>query len=217
THNFSASQGFGSGRFGPHLDGRSLPGGIGILLDEAGNDVYEAGVFAQGAGYGFGMGMLADLAGRDVYRAAWYAMGASAHQGCGFFLEREGDDSYEVSHYMAAGAATDYSLSVFCDCRGEDVYQARNASLGYSLTNSFALFIDQEGDDQYCLFDGLGAGAAQNEMSRSFRGLWPTFGFFLDLSGTDQYIHLSACRNHAQWRQSGGENHSNEHALGIDF
>ncbi|MGC9328765.1 MAG: hypothetical protein ACP5I1_14110, partial [Candidatus Hinthialibacter sp.] len=216
THNYSASQGFGGGRFGPNLDGRSLPGGVGILLDEAGDDIYEAGVFAQGAGYGFGIGMLADLAGQDVYRAAWYAMGASAHQGGGFFLEREGDDAYEASHYMAAGAAVDYSLGLFSDRSGDDVYQMKNAALGYGLSNSLALFIDHAGNDRYHLLEGLGAGAAQNEMNRSFRGLWPTFGFFLDVAGTDQYIELPACQNHAQWRSSGDGSHSVLYTLGID-
>ncbi|HPC00024.1 MAG TPA: hypothetical protein PKW66_29150, partial [Polyangiaceae bacterium] len=126
--NTSASQGFGTGRFGPTLDGRSLPGGIGLLCDREGNDTYESGVFAQGAGYGYGIGVLLDENGDDTYRAAWYAMGAAAHQGAGFLLDATGDDRYEATHYMMGGAASDFSLAILVDGDGNDSYRAQNAA-----------------------------------------------------------------------------------------
>lgn len=214
--NFSASLGFGTGRFGPNLDGRSFPGGVGFLLDAQGNDVYQASVFALGAGYGYGIGILADLAGDDRYEAAWYALGAAAHQGCGVFIDRSGGDVYAVSHYMMGGAAADFSLGVFVDEKGDDTYQALNASLGYGLTNSFALFLDGEGDDRYAVANQVGAGVAANELSETLRGLWPTYGIFVDESGEDRYINLPKCRNGAQWMES-QEKELRLQSLGFDL
>ncbi len=193
--NSSASQGFGTGRFGPNADGHSLSGGVGILLDQKGDDLYKASVFAQGAGIGFGIGILADLEGDDIYSALWYAMGSAAHQGCGFLIDKSGDDIYKTSHYMMGGSGTDFSLGFFADLAGNDQYHALNASLGCSFSNSFALFVDQTGNDNYKVDNGLGAGAAQNELNQTLRGLWPTFGFFVDMAGDDEYQYLSRREN----------------------
>lgn len=213
--NTSASQGFGTGRFGPTLDGRSLPGGIGLLCDREGNDTYEAGVFAQGAGYGYGIGVLLDENGGDTYRAAWYAMGAAAHQGAGFLLDTNGDDRYVATHYMMGGAASDFSLAMLVDGDGNDSYRAQNASLGYALTNSFALLLDRRGEDTYEILNRAGAGLAQNELPETLRGLWPSFGIFLDLEGNDRYDNLPDARNNQSWpspRRADAETYS----LGID-
>jgi hypothetical protein len=186
--NFSASQGFGSGRFGAVLDGHSFTGGVGILVDRAGDDCYEASVFAQGAGYGFGVGALADLAGNDSYRCSWYGMGSAAHSACGFLYDAAGDDRYHASHYMIGGAANDLALAVFTDSAGNDSYIAQNASFGYGLLNSFALCIDSAGDDSYRLENGLGLGAARNERQQTLRGLMQTYGLFYDGDGEDAYF-----------------------------
>jgi len=185
--NHSGSQGFGQGWFGPIDRGLSFWGGVGMLIDGQGDDTYEASVFAQGSGYGYGLGFLADLGGKDTYRAEWYAMGAGAHQGGGFFFDQEGDDLYEASHYMIGGSATDLSLGVFWDDAGDDRYTALNASFGYGLTNSCALFTDASGNDRYFVSDNHGMGHALNQRDDTLRGLWPTFGLFFDLGGHDEY------------------------------
>lgn len=195
--NYSASQGFGSGRFGPVLDGFNAPGGIGLLIDSAGDDQYTASVFAQGAGYGYGIGILVDDAGHDTYRASWYAMGSAAHSACGLLLDATGDDRYRVSHYMAGGAATDLSLGILSDGGGNDVYQALNASFGYGLDNSFALLADHSGKDSYTLINGLGFGVVKNDRAQTLRGLWPTYGFMIDLAGED--IYSPQRKNDSSW------------------
>ena len=63
--NTSMGQGAGRGVRADLSGGRSLAGGIGILLDLAGDDHYVAQVFAQGAGYYEGLGLLVDDAGSD--------------------------------------------------------------------------------------------------------------------------------------------------------
>ncbi len=212
--NFSASQGYGTGRYGPGLDGQSLPGGIGLLLDGGGDDRYEACVFAQGAGYGFGAGILADLGGNDTYRADWYAMGAGAHQGTGILLDAAGADDYAVSHYMGCGAGVDLALGILWDGEGNDTYRARNASLGCGYTNAFGLLVDRSGDDRYTLEDRLGTGAAVNERPDTLRGLWPTFGLFFDVGGTDAY-QVPSARDNAVWSND-PEDSPLLHGAGVD-
>ena len=217
NQNYSASQGFGSGRFGPTQDGRSISGGIGMLIDREGRDVYQASVFAQGAGIGYGIGVLSDREGDDAYQADWYAMGSSAHQSCGFLIDESGNDRYQISRYMMGGAATDFSLGAFVDSSGDDVYHALNASLGYGLTNSFALFIDRSGNDEYRIDNQLGAGFAKNDLEQTLRGMWPTFGFFFDLSGeADIYNDLPERKNNARWPADASAVLSRAYSLGID-
>ncbi len=68
--NTSMGQGAGRGLRTDSADGRSAAGGIGVLVDLAGNDRYEAQVFAQGVGYEEGLGMLVDDADDDRHAAA---------------------------------------------------------------------------------------------------------------------------------------------------
>lgn len=213
--NCSASQGYGTGRYGPNLDGHSLPGGIGLLLDGGGADHYVAGVFAQGVGYGFGTGILADLGGDDLYQAEWYAMGAGAHQGAGILIDVSGADVYTISYYMGGGAGSDLAMGVLWDGEGNDTYQARNASLGCGYTNAFGLLIDSAGNDRYTLDDRLGAGAAVNDRPATLRGLWPTFGFFFDLGGTDAY-RVPGGRDHHFWSNN-PEEAPWLHGMGMDW
>ncbi|MDX9753061.1 MAG: hypothetical protein RBU29_03820, partial [bacterium] len=196
--NFSGCQGFGMGRFGAQSDGIALPGGIGCLIDGSGDDLYQAAIFAQGAGYGYGIGHLVDFGGNDRYTVTWYGQGSAAHQAVGILIDESGDDSYTAEQYMACGAATDLSLALFHDRAGADTYSALNASLGYSIDNSLALFLEEQGDDSYTLTNGLGFGSARNERPATIRGLWPTWGVFFDAHGNDQY-RGSAPSNGKDW------------------
>src|SRR5690606_19630368 len=97
--NLAMGQGAAMGVRASASDGRSLPGGLGALIDLSGDDHYEAGVFAQGAGYFQSAGLLIDAGGSDRFDAAWYAMGAAAHGAAGVLLARgNGDDHYQASH-----------------------------------------------------------------------------------------------------------------------
>lgn len=85
-HNTSLAQGCGMGRRADYLDGHSLAGGIGVLLDAGGSDKYSAGLFAQGAGYWYGVGLLLDEAGNDSYEGVWYVQGSAAHFAVGILV-----------------------------------------------------------------------------------------------------------------------------------
>ncbi len=199
--NFSGSQGFGRGYFGPYSDGTSIVGGIGMLIDRQGNDVYRSSVLAQGSGYAHGLGLLADFEGSDEYLSSWYAMGSAAHQACGFLIDASGNDRYHASHYMTAGAAVDLALGFFADLGGDDRYQAKNVSFGYGIDNAIGCFFEGKGRDEYTLSNGVGLGSSRNDRAASLRGIWPTFGIFIDQFGQDIY-HSQEFNNNTHWPET---------------
>ena len=124
-------------------------GGIGILHDFGGNDVYEAGNFSQGTGYYLGLGVLRDDAGHDVYRGSRYCQGAAAHQAAGALLDFNGNDVYSGRIAANQGAAWDLSVACLVDYAGNDRYKAGDFSLGAGAQNGMGMFFDGEGCDRY--------------------------------------------------------------------
>lgn len=201
--NTSMGQGAGYGVRGVFFEGRSTSGGIGMLLDLAGNDLYEAQVFAQGAGYYEGLGMLLDDGGNDRFDAAWYAMGASAHYAAGVFLKRGiGNDVYRSTHEMVLGTGNDLSFGVFVDEGGDDEYTVGQLSLGVAFANSTGIFIDGAGNDRYTVMSEAcrALGAAYLQEWGNSREALPNLGLFLDLGGADHYpAHCARAANGKLW------------------
>lgn len=201
--NTSMGQGAGRGLRTDAADGRSAAGGIGILVDLAGDDRYEAQVFAQGVGFREGLGILVDDAGDDRYEAAWYAMGAAAHRGAGVLLDRgTGRDRYRATHSQSLGAAHDFSVGFFLDEGGDDRYHAGALGLGAANDNGIAFFVDAAGDDAYGVDEGgcLAFGAARIGEWGTLRDDLPNLGLFMDLGGDDSYpSHCAQVRNDAAW------------------
>lgn len=139
----ACSQGVGWG-FRKHA-----AGGIGILVDSGGDDIYEAGNFSQGTGYFLGLGVLRDNAGHDVYRGSRYCQGAAAHQAAGALLDFSGNDVYSGKIAANQGAAWDLSVACLVDYTGNDCYKAGALSLGAGAQNGMGLFFDGEGNDRY--------------------------------------------------------------------
>ena len=201
--NTSMGQGAGYGIRGVFSDGRSTAGGIGMLLDLAGNDRYEAQVFAQGVGYHEGLGMLLDDGGNDRFEAAWYAMGAGVHHAAGILLKRGvGSDVYRSTHEIALGSANDLSVGVFVDEGGDDEYTVGQLSLGVALTNSTAIFVDAAGNDRYTVASTTcrALGAAYMHEWGNARETVPSLGLFMDLGGVDSYpAHCVQAANNSFW------------------
>ena len=201
--NTSMGQGAGYGIRGVFLDGRSTSGGIGMLLDLAGDDRYEAQVFAQGVGYYEGLGMLLDDAGDDRFESAWYAMGAGVHYAAGILLDRgAGSDVYRSTHEMSLGSGNDLSVGVFVDEGGDDDYAVGQLSLGVAHANSTALFVDGAGNDRYSV-----ASPTCRALGASYQHAWgnprealPNLGLFMDLGGADSYpAHCARAANDKLW------------------
>lgn len=186
-HNASLSQGFGFGRRGDYLDGHSWAGGVGMLVDGAGDDSYSCGVFGQGCGYWYGTGILADKSGADHYYGQWYCQGSGAHFALGILQDNGGDDDYEGVMNMCTGAGHDFSLGWLEDAGGNDGYRCPNLSLGSGNANGIGVFWDAAGDDSY-LSRGVTLGMASSVRPGSLRDYLLTLGVFIDGAGRDTYM-----------------------------
>ena len=187
-HDFqSLSQGFSIG-FRPRAGG-----GVGILLDEEGNDYYDAEVYAQGASYWYSLGLLRDGAGNDRYLASQYGQGAGIHLAAGSLWDVGGDDHYCSKHGVVQGTAHDYSVGWLLDESGNDYYIVGDGQ-GISIANSTAIFIDAQGNDFYGTPRG---GQGRVHWSRGFCGT----GIFLDLEGEDVYPANAPGDNGEVWGQ----------------
>jgi hypothetical protein len=184
-HNNSMCQGAGTGWRADYLDGVSINGGVGILVDAAGDDEYTCGVFGQGVGYWYGTGMLIDLAGNDRYTGHWYVQGAAAHNAAGLLFDRGGNDQYTANQNMSQGAGHDLSIGVLIDDRGDDVYLGSALGLGASNAAGIGIFIDKAGDDVYRTPPHSCLGWVNP--TPDIRKLFPSYGLFFDLGGHDAY------------------------------
>lgn len=110
---FGLAMGMGRRIYPPSAAGAAyaLAGGVGLVIDLAGNDRYDSSNFSQACGYFFGVGLKLDLAGDDVHGAARYGHAAGAHFGMGLFIDYAGNDTYTSSGpTYNAGCAWDHSV-----------------------------------------------------------------------------------------------------------
>jgi hypothetical protein len=155
-------------------------GGVALLLDCAGDDVYEAGNFSQGCGYYFGWGALCDLgSGKDRYEGSRYAQAAAAHSALGSLWDQGGDDVYTVAVGAAQSLAWDLCATAFMDEGGDDRYDGgAGLSQGASAHNGFSLFYDASGKDTYRLHRKPPAQAGPNDYHGG-----QSLSFFIDGGG----------------------------------
>jgi hypothetical protein len=210
------AQGCGYGRRADLGDGHSLAGGVGVLVDGAGDDSYGAMCWAQGCGYWWALGILEDLAGNDVYRNGKYSLGAAAHFAIGCQVDLNGEDRYNVGNATAVnqfqGHARDGSIGVSIDGGGDDRYLFRSHCAGSADLNSFALFWDRAGDDRYEWAKGkpgddpswadtppMGSATLYEKPFRNFRDDLDAVGVFLDTGGKDSYPEGEEPREGGVW------------------
>jgi hypothetical protein len=119
---------------------------ISLLLDLAGDDVYETNAGpAFGAGI-LGYGFLLDAGGNDVYRADRLACGMASF-GVGVLLDRGGKDRYEIDR-VGQGAAF-FGVGVLSDLKGDDEYHCFQQAQGFGGTRGCGVLVDREGNDLY--------------------------------------------------------------------
>jgi hypothetical protein len=201
-HNTSMCQGVGFGWRADFIDGHSLAGGVGMLLDAEGDDLYSAGVFAQGCAYWYGVGILTDEKGDDNYSGIWYVQGSGAHFGVGILNDGEGDDHYRATINMAQGAGHDFTIGYLLDESGDDVYHAPNLSLGGGNANGVGIFWDKSGNDKYNVEAATTLGRANIGSRGSLRDHMLCLGLFLDTGGQDKYSKPFA-KDNLIWTQRG--------------
>ncbi len=175
-HYLSLSQGFGYG-IRPHFSG-----GVGLLLDLNGHDVYTADIFGQGCSYWWGFGGLYDAAGNDQYTAYQYAQGSATHMTAGCLFDKSGDDTYS-SKGVSQGCGHDWAPALLIDGTGDDRYTCTDLSQAAGSANGVAVLIDGGGNDVYNAKDTLNTQGYGNP-----RRDYGSIGLFLDLGGKDRYV-----------------------------
>lgn len=169
-------------------------GGVAILYDLRGDDVYRAGTWAQGVGYFMGLAALIDLDGDDEYQSWVYVMGSGAHGGFGLLVDRKGDDLYHVGGWNGPGMSVDFGIGMFLEAEGNDRYLGASNGMGCSIGLGISVFQDSAGDDDYSTSKdgrfGHGVHYGAEDYNRDGR-ISPEegmhWGIFLDLGGTDRY------------------------------
>ncbi len=171
----SLSQGFGYG-LRPWMSG-----GIGVILDQYGNDTYNADIFAQAASYWWSLGAIVDGYGNDTYTCFQYGQGAATHMTLGMLLDAAGNDVYFGKGLMH-GCGHDYSCGWLLDLAGDDTYTAYDLSQGAGSANGVGLLTDVAGNDRYFI-----SNPANTQGYGNPRREFGSIGLFLDLGGRDQY------------------------------
>lgn len=164
-------------------------GGLGLLIDLAGNDRYTSHAFAIGFGGPLGMGAVIDQGGNDVYQCGdkypsslnpqeapaakpgdpafqylCYGMGSGAGVdggskkadvqllnlagGLGYLIDLDGQDQYRSGN-LAQGAGHYFGLGVALDLGGDDTRTGGRTSLGAAGHYGIGLHVDAQGTDRY--------------------------------------------------------------------
>ncbi len=175
-------------------------GGIGVILDGAGDDVYEFDYLSHGGGYWCGLGFARDFGGNDqrlICRNAYngsartqssfqrFGCGWGCHYALGFCFDDAGSDVYEGT-IMGTGMAWDCSMGVLADFAGNDQYKATGGlTQGTGAQMGLGILFDYHGDDVY---NGYGQGHAPSSISyHELPRCGGNFSFVVDYGGKDRY------------------------------
>ena len=169
-------------------------GGIGLLVDDHGNDTYSCDIYGQGAAYWYGIGGLVDVGGHDVYLSHQYAQGSGIHLAGGVLIDADGDDTYRA-HGVAQGCGHDLAIGALFDRRGNDTYICDDLSQGGGNANAISLLADLGGADNYVARKSNTQGYSDRR-----RG-YGMIGVAIDLGGPDRYASPVG-QNDGWWTQS---------------
>jgi len=175
------SQGFGYGlRPG-------CSGGIGLMLDNAGDDFRHLdNEFGMGGSYWYGLGVVVDDGGNDTYQTGkpgdydGYTMGAAIHLAAACLIDRGGNDRY---HGNMIGPAVGWDLSPgwLVDCGGDDEFTSAKAPWNFmaaGVQNGCGFLVKKSGAAR---FDGGSYPCGQQERDSG------SIGVLLNLGGHGRY------------------------------
>jgi hypothetical protein len=192
------SWGLGAGMFG-----------MGVLVDEGGDDVYRCRSVGQGAGY-FGAGLLLDAAGNDRYELLeGDGQGFGGPNGIGILADRSGNDVYyaEPTPAKAGAARADYHSDqkiVGSNAQGAGIGRRGDLTDGHAWAGGLGALIDVDGDDVYeagnfsqglgywfgtgLLYDGGGNDVYRSVYFSHGSGAHFAVGAVVDEGGDDQHL-----------------------------
>ena len=165
-------------------------GGIGIIADQMGNDLYVGDYFAQGSSYWYALGILADESGHDKYISRRYSQGAGTHFSIGVLWDAKGDDQYLSTFGVAQGCGHDYSIGILLDNGGNDRYIGGVIAQGAGNDNGLGVLIDNGGQDEYHI-KAMGRGRGNYHKDRGL----PSFGIQFDTGGSLDYYSIKNRNN----------------------
>ena len=175
-HYVSMCQGYGLG-LRPYY-----AGGIGLIIEGSGNDIYNTDIFGQGGAYWYSLGAIVDKSGHDKYNGYQYSQGAGIHLAVGLLKDYDGWDFYQ-SQGVSQGCGHDFGFGLLWDVKGNDNYSAYSLSQGAGNADGVGILIDESGSDGYLSKEPV-------YMSRGYgnpRREYGSIGLFLDMSGNDFY------------------------------
>ncbi len=189
-------------------------GGIGVILDGGGDDVYEYDYLSHGGGYWLGLGFARDFAGNDrriggtktAYNGGprgepdfvRFGCGWGCHYALGFLFDDAGDDLY-TGTIMSVGFAWDLAVGYLIDFGGNDVYVGNQ---GNAAQAGLGVLFDYDGDDDY---RGNRQGYAAPSMTyHSLPEAGGNFSFLIDYGGNDKYGSGARNNSYLQRGSPGG-------------
>ncbi|MDO8141901.1 MAG: PDZ domain-containing protein [Candidatus Brocadiales bacterium] len=194
----SMSQGMGMG-IRPEETIVGASGGVGVLIDQKGNDQYHGDYFSQGSGYYFSLGLLHDSEGADKYYAGRYAQGAGIHSAIGLLEDKSGDDTYECSFGVSQGCGHDTGIGFLVDYSGDDSYRSATSSQGIGLEKGMGILADFCGNDGYYANDNC-QGFSSPSKTEDIVGI----GMLLDNQGILDIFRDTLEENLLLYRANGG-------------
>lgn len=174
-HYLSMCQGYGLG-LRPYY-----AGGIGLIIEGQGNDIYNTDIFGQGGAYWYSLGAIVDKSGIDKYNGYQYSQGAGIHLAVGWLKDYDGWDFYQ-SDGVSQGCGHDFGFGYLRDVNGYDNYSAYSLSQGAGNANGIGILIDDNGRDGYLNKDANNTRGYGNP-----RREYGSIGIFIDASGDDFY------------------------------
>ncbi|MBL9088979.1 MAG: hypothetical protein JNM10_17700 [Planctomycetia bacterium] len=184
--------------------------GVGVLVDEGGDDEYAC-LTGQGAGT-FGVGLLLDVAGDDEYRLLeGDGQGYGGPGGAGVLADRAGNDRYaaDPKPETAGKGRADYhsDQKIVSSCaQGAGFGRRGDVNDGHAWAGGLGALLDVDGDDTYdagnfsqgcgfwfgtgLLYDGGGNDAYRSVYFSHGSGAHFAVGAVVDEGGDDQHLLL---------------------------
>ncbi|MBN2492718.1 MAG: hypothetical protein JXQ29_17860 [Planctomycetes bacterium] len=186
----------GTDRYRLHGDGQGyggVGGGVGTLVDVAGDDSYfaepDASQVARGDYHGGGEINYSYAQGVGIGRRGDISDGHSWAGGTGTLIDLAGNDRYK-SGTWSLGCSYWYGIGLFWDEAGDDVYESCAWSLGSGAHFGISAFFDQAGDDRYLGY--------RNASQCLGFGHDYVIALFVDRGGDDTYVARACALGYAQ-------------------
>ena len=204
------SQGFGLG-LRPDCSG-----GMGILIDNAGNDYYKLdNQFGIGGSYWYGFGMFVDDSGDDTYQTGkggehdGYTMGAAIHLTVACMIDRAGNDKYHANK-IGPAVGWDFSPGWLIDCAGDDEFTSISNSwnwLAAGVQNGCGFLVKKSGSAS---FDAGSYPCGHQERDNG------SIGILLNLGGNGKYAGSNPVMKPNGWYSGASWDSNRTWCAGID-